>query len=205
MSKYEIRTTPIEGPLVIAPEVEGEARDFLFDLENSAEEYKLMEIPEELTHHTNERFARGVIKGLHFQRKDSRGVLISAAAGRLLAVAVDLRPESKTFGASHSVELTTENERMLYVPPYFAHGFLTLEHNTEVVCNYTGEYDPATISPIVWDDEILAINWQFERFDIDERRLNISPKDKKAPSFRSYNQNLLWVNRPKKSKYAVGY
>ncbi|MFI3302161.1 MAG: dTDP-4-dehydrorhamnose 3,5-epimerase [Rikenellaceae bacterium] len=205
MAKYEIKPTPMEGALVIAPEAEGESRDYLFDLEAGAAEYEAMGIPEEITHHTAETFARGVIRGLHFQRKDSCGVLLAVTSGRALAVATDLRPESKTFGASHAVELTTENERMLYVPPYFAYGFLTLEQKTEVVANFTGEYDSSTVSSIIWDDEILAIDWQFERFDIDQKRLNISQKDKKAPSFRSYNQNTLWVNRPKKSKYAIGY
>lgn len=192
----------MEGAFVITPEVEGGSRDFIWDLE-SQEEYKLMGIEEDFILHTCEKCPRGVLRGLYFQRKDSQGTFITVKSGRVLAVGVDLRPESKTFGASHAVELTIENERMFYVPPYFAHGFLTLEQNSEVVCNYTEDFDPVEASSIIWDDEILAIDWQFDRFEIDAKRLNISQKDKKAPSFRSYNQNTLWVNRPKKSKYAI--
>ena len=145
------------------------------------------------------------MRGLYLQRQNSAGVLITVRSGGVLAVGVDLRPESRTFGASHSAELTAENERIFYIPPYFAHGFLTLEPSTEVVCSYTREYDPAEESAIIWDDEILAIDWQFERFDVDPKRLSILPRDKKAPSFRSYHQATLWVNRPKKSRYAISY
>lgn len=202
--KYSIQQIPIEGMMVITPEVEGQSRSFLCELDTQ-DEFALMGIEESFVQQNIEKFARGVIKGLHFQRKDSQGTLIAVTSGRALCVGTDLRPESKTFGASHAVELTDENERVFYIPPYFAHGFLTLEPNTEVVCKYTKEYDPAEVSSIIWDDEILAIDWQFERFDIDAKRLNISQRDKKAPSFRSYNQNTLWINRPKKSKYAIGY
>ncbi len=204
MSKYDIQRPPIEGLQVITPEVEGCSREHLFDL-TMQDEYKAMELDAEFTQHTLTRYNRGVIQGLHFQRSNSAGVFIAVKSGGVLAVGVDLRPECKTFGAAHAVELTADNERMFYIPPYFAHGFMTLEHNTEVVCNYTESYDASAQSAIIWDDEILAINWQFERFDIDEKRLNISQKDRKAPCFRSYHQNTLWINRPKKSKYAMSY
>ncbi len=82
-------------------------------------------------------------------------------------------------------------------------GYLTLERDTEVVCLCAAEYDPTQESGIIYDDEILAINWQYERYEIDEKRLNVGLREKKFPSFRSYNQNALWINRPKKSKYAL--
>ncbi len=202
MSMYDIDTTPIEGMQIITPKEEGASRDFLFTL-NTPSLYQAMGIDEEFAQHSLAKYARGVMRGLYLQRQDSAGVLLAVTTGRVLAVGVDMRPESRTFGASHSVELTAENERMFYIPPYFAHGFMTLEQNTEVVCNYTREYDPACESSIIWDDEILSIDWQFERFDIDKKRLSMLPKDKRAPSFRSYNQNTLWPNRPKKSRYAI--
>ncbi len=206
MPKFETQETPIEGVVILSPEVEGESREYIFDMDLLAEVLKdSSDVEVEFTEHTSEKLARGVIRGLYFQRKNSRGTLVTVESGRALAVCVDMRPESITFGASHSVELTTENERMIYIPPYFAHGFLTLEPHTTVIRNFTNESDPATESTIIWDDEILAINWQFERFEIDEKRLNILQKDKKAPSFRSYNQNTLWINRPKKSKYSMSY
>ncbi|MFR9603036.1 MAG: dTDP-4-dehydrorhamnose 3,5-epimerase [Rikenellaceae bacterium] len=203
--KYSTQETPMEGAIIITPNIEGESREFLFDLEGGHDEYKLMGLDVEFVQHSSEVYARGVIEGLHFQRENTPAMIVAVTSGRALCVATDLRPECSTFGASHAVELTDENERMIYIPPYFSFGFMTLEPKTEVVCNYTGEYDPATQSSIIWDDEILAIDWQFERYDIDQKWLKISPKDKKAPAFRSYNQNTLWINRPKKSKYAMSY
>ncbi len=203
MSKYITKSTPtIEGPIIIKPAELGGDREWLANLEMQ-DQYAEMGIEETFEQHDSEKLARGVIRGLYFQRKDSFGRLVAVTSGRILCVAVDLRPESNGFGAANSVELSAENETMLYIPPYFAMGFLTLEANSVVVCNSTKENDPADHSGIVYDDEILSINWQFERYDIDERRVNVSQRDKKLPSFRSYNQNALWINRPKKSKYAL--
>ncbi len=202
MTKFKITPTPLENLLLLKPEILGESRDFLFDL--AAEEYEQLSFAEQgFAHHTHETLARGVMRGLYFQRKDSYGRMIAVKSGRVLAVAVDLRPESKDFGAAHSVELNSENEAMLYIPPYFAHGFLTLEPKTEVVVNSVATPNPDEYSGIIWDDEILAINWQFERYEIDEKRLSILGRDKNLPSFRSYNHNSIWINRPKKSKYAL--
>ncbi len=197
----------MDGLLLIKPEKLGESRDYIFDpmSESSIETFASMSITEPLIEHFEERYARGVIRGLHFHRKAPYGKLIAVKAGRILDVAIDLRPESKSFGAAYSVELSAENETMFYIPPYFAHGFMTLEPNTEVVFNFAGEHNIAEESGIIYDDEILAINWQFERYEIDEKYLNISQRDKKNKSFRMYNQHDLWPNRPKRSKYAIRY
>ncbi len=207
MSNFITRSTPsIEGPMIIKPATLGQPRHWLESLESLEQEstiYNEMGLTSPFVDRTCERLARGVVRGLHFQRKDSYGRLMAITAGRALCVVVDLRPESTSFGAANSVELSAENETMLYVPAYFACGLLTLEPSTEVVYLCEGNYDPAAESGIIFDDEILAINWQFERYEIDEKRLSLSPRDKKLPSFRSYNQNALWINRPKKSKYAL--
>ncbi len=197
----------MDGLLVITPAVLGGSRDYLFDpqSEESVEAFAQMGITEGFVEHIEERYARGVLRGLHFQNIDPVGLLLSVKSGRALCVAVDLRPESKTFGASYSVELNEYNESMLYIPQYYAHGFMTLEQGTEVVFNFTGEYDPKSELGIIYDDEVLAIDWQFERYEIDEKYLNMTQKDKKSRSFRMYNQHELWPNRPKKSKYAIRY
>ncbi len=203
MSNFTIKPTPIaEGPMIIRPTEYGLSRDYLNELE-PREILSLLEVETPFVELNRERYARGVVRGLHFQSKGSYAKMIAVTSGRILDVAVDLRPESKTFGASHAVELSAENETMFYIPPYFAHGFLTLEANTEVVFNCTAPHDPKEESGIIFDDEILAINYQFERYDIDEKRLSLTPRDRKLPCFRSYNPNSLWVNRPKKSKYAL--
>ncbi len=195
-------TSSIEGPIIIRPQELGADRQWLLDVEHG-EEIAAMGIEDEFIQQYVEKMARGVVRGLYFQRKDSYSRLVGVVSGRILCVVVDLRPESTSFGAANSIELSAENETLLYVPPYFALGYMTLEGATEVVVRGSGEVDPQTESGIVYDDEILSINWQFERYEIDERRLNLSQIDKRFPSFRSYNQNTLWINRPKKSKYAL--
>ncbi len=202
IGKFTTKLTPIEGLQIVTPTKLGESRDYLTDL-SQEDVYEMIAPETKFVDHNCESYARGVVRGLHFQREGSYAKLISVTKGRVLDVAVDLRPESRTFGAAHSVELNAENESMFYIPPYFAHGFLTLEPNTEVVFNCGGEHVAADESTILWDDEILAIDWQFERYDIDRKWLSISPRDKKSPSFRSYNQNTLWIARPKKSKYSL--
>ena len=203
MANFTIKTTPIaEGPIILRPAELGLSRDYIYDLASS-EVLEATEHPAPFVEQTTERYARGVMHGLHFQSKGSYAKLVTVTNGRILAVAVDLRPESKSFGASHSVELTLENEAMFYIPPYFAFGFLTLEAKTEVLVSCAAPYDANAESGIIYDDEVLAIDWQFERYDIDEKRLSITQRDRNRPCFRSYNPNALWIGRPKKSKYAL--
>ncbi len=203
--KFTIKQTQVEDLLVITPEKLGESRSYLLDIESeeSVEAIRSMGIEESFVHHNSETFARGVLRGLHFQREDSYGRMVGVTSGSILCVAVDLRPDYKSYGAAYSVNLSSENELMLYVPPYFAMGFMTLEPKTEVVFNSALMPDVKRESGIIWDDEVINIDWQFERYDIDEKYLNVSPRDKKSPSFRMYNPNTIWINRPRKGKYAL--
>ncbi len=202
MSKFIIKEMPFEGPKIITPATEGESRAYIADLDLE-ESYEAMGIETQFAYHTSEKFPRGVLRGLHFQRRSPQGRFVAVTSGSILFVVVDLRPESKEFGASHAVELSAENQQMVYVPEYFAHGFLTLETNTEVVINYTTDHSEDSDARIIWDDEILTIDWRFDRYDIDSKRLNLTPKDRKAPSFRSYNHHDLWPGRIIKKSYAL--
>ncbi|MFI3259818.1 MAG: dTDP-4-dehydrorhamnose 3,5-epimerase [Rikenellaceae bacterium] len=191
MGKFIVKESPIEGLRLITSEKSGEEID-----------YSSMGLDVEFVSQSVEKLARGVLRGLHFTREEEQARLITVRSGRILAVAVDLRPENRTFGAALSYELNEHNGAMLFVPPYFALGYVTLESGSEVEINYSTEYDPKMESGIIWDDDVLMIEWQFERYEIDKRWLNISQRDKKLPSFRSYNPNLLWPNRPKASRYS---
>lgn len=192
MSQFITKATALEGVMIITPRVEGESREYIFEQDLTA-----MGLEESFVQHTQERFARGVLRGLHFQRRDAQARLISVTSGSVYAVAVDLRPESRDYGAAYATELSAVNEASLYIPPYYALGYLTLERDSEVVINYSTPYNPAEESGMIWDDEILMIDWQFDRWEIDQKYLNISQRDKKFPSFRSYNPNSLWINRAK--------
>ena len=119
----------------------------------------------------------GVLRGLHFQRPPTaQGKLVRVVRGRILDVAVDIRQGSPTYGQHVACELSAENWRQLWVPRGFAHGFLTLEADTEVLYKVDAEYDRATDAGIAWDDPALGIQWP-----IPPGGLILSEKDRTAP------------------------
>ncbi len=108
------------------------------------------------------RSQKNVIRGLHFQRYPyTQGKLVGVMKGKIVDIAVDLRKDSKTYGKYVSVELNDENNRMLWVPPRFAHGFLALE---ESIVHYkvTNEYNKDSEGGIIWNDPFVKVNWPIE-------------------------------------------
>lgn len=191
MSKFKIIKTPIDGLFIIEPTVYGDKRGFFMET-YSKKDFQEIGLDVEFVQDNHSKSMRGVLRGLHFQREHSQGKLVRVISGAALDVAVDLRPNSRTYGASHSIELSAENKRMFWIPAQFAHGFMTLENDTEFVYKCTDYYNPESESGIFWDDPILCIDWEFERYNIDEKYLNVSDKDKNYPTFRSYNPKTLW-------------
>lgn len=191
MGKFNVIKTPIEGLLVIEPTVFGDNRGFFMET-YSERDFEEIGITEHFVQDNHSKSTRGVLRGLHFQTAHTQGKLVRVVAGSVLDVAVDMRPDSRTYGASHSIELSADNKRMFYIPPRFAHGFLTLENDTEFIYKCTDYYDPESDGGIMWNDQVLAINWQFERYGIDEKYLNISPKDKKLQGFNQIIPQTLW-------------
>jgi len=119
----------------------------------------------------------GVLRGLHFQRPPTaQGKLVRVVRGRILDVAVDIREGSPTYGQHVACELSDQNWLQLWVPRGFAHGFMTLEPDTEVLYKVNAEYDPATDGGIAWDDPALGITWPTLAHGP-----VLSDKDRKAP------------------------
>jgi dTDP-4-dehydrorhamnose 3,5-epimerase len=113
---------------------------------------------------------RRTIRGLHYQRPPSReGKLVRCLKGGIYDVIVDIRPDSPTFLRHLGVELTPTNRRAIYIPPGFAHGFMTLEPETEVWYQMTDYYQPGLGGGMRWDDPVLSIEWPHEPSTINER------------------------------------
>lgn len=109
------------------------------------------------------RSALGVLRGLHYQIARPQGKLVRVVAGRAFDVAVDLRRSSPTFGRWTGVELNADDRKMLWVPPGFAHGFLSLEDGTDLLYKCTDYYAPEHERTLLWSDPALGIEWPLDR------------------------------------------
>lgn len=128
----------------------------------------------------NQSFSkRNVLRGLHYQSQRMQGKLIRVVSGNILDVAVDIRDGSKTFGEYVSVELSAENQRQLWIPKGFAHGFLTLSESAVCLYKVTDYYEPKYEKTIAWNDKTLNINWG-------TLSPTISDKDNEGISFKNF-------------------
>ena len=129
----------------------------------------------------------GVLRGLHYQKDPkAQGKLVRCLKGAILDAAVDIRQGSPTFGKWLLEELSAENNRMLYVPPGFAHGFLTLSDTAEVLYKCTEEYAPENDRGIIWNDPDIGISWPV-------REPLLSDKDAAHPALRDGDNNFRYV------------
>lgn len=191
MDKFSKIDTPIEGLYVIEPTLFGDSRGFFMET-YSKQDFKKIGLEMDFLQDNHSKSSRGVLRGLHFQTMHTQGKLVRVTRGSVLDVAVDMRPESATYGHYYSVILTEDNKRMFYVPERFAHGFLTLEDNTEFLYKCTDYYCPEGDSGVAWNDSEIAIDWQLDKYNIEQSSLNISDKDKGHRKLNEINPNKLW-------------
>ncbi|MEN3748061.1 dTDP-4-dehydrorhamnose 3,5-epimerase [Sphingomonas sp. HF-S3] len=169
-----MKVIPTEIPdlLIIEPKVFGDDRGFFMESWN-ADTFREHGLDLAFVQDNHSRSAKGVLRGLHFQNPNPQGKLVRVTAGRVWDVAVDLRRSSPTFGKWAGVELSASNRRMFWVPPGFAHGFVSLENGTDFLYKCTGVYDPASEHSLAWDDPSVGIEWPLEGIEP-----QLSAKDK---------------------------
>jgi dTDP-4-dehydrorhamnose 3,5-epimerase len=155
----KIITTAIADVLVIEPRVFGDARGFFFESFNQSAFQKATGLAVNFVQDNHSRSAQGVLRGLHYQIEQSQGKLVRVVRGAVFDVAVDLRKWSATFGKWVGAELTEENKRQMWVPPGFAHGFLTLSESAEFLYKTTDYYAPQYERCIAWNDPTLSVAW----------------------------------------------
>ncbi|MDB5804798.1 MAG: rfbC [Betaproteobacteria bacterium] len=149
---------PLAGPCLLEPRVFEDARGLFFETWNERTLGELG-ITAHFVQENHSRSARGVLRGLHYQLPQAQGKLLRLLEGEIFDVVVDLRRASPTFGRWHGLRLQAHTRQMLWVPPGFAHGFLTLSEAAEAVYAITDFYAPAAEHTLAWDDPALAIAW----------------------------------------------
>ncbi|MDY5795748.1 MAG: dTDP-4-dehydrorhamnose 3,5-epimerase [Fusobacterium gastrosuis] len=189
MGKFKKIETGIEGLYIIEPTVFGDERGFFVESYNK-NDFTELGISDEFVQDNHSKSKKGVLRGLHFQTKFSQGKLVRVIKGSVYDVAVDLRKDSKTFGKHFGLELSAENKRMFFIPKDFAHGFLTLEDDTEFTYKCTDFYHPEYDSGIMWNDKDINIDWNFEKYNLKEKDIVLSEKDKKHQSLKEYEGKL---------------
>jgi len=153
-----VTETKLAGVLIIEPKVFGDSRGF-FKETFQAERYREAGIEYTFVQDNYSRSQKGVLRGLHFQITKPQGKLVSCPKGAVFDVAVDIDPESTTYGQYVGVELTEENHKQLWVPPGYAHGFCVLSEMADFQYKCTDYYDPSDEGGVIWNDPDLAIEW----------------------------------------------
>ncbi|WP_159980301.1 MULTISPECIES: dTDP-4-dehydrorhamnose 3,5-epimerase [unclassified Novosphingobium] len=164
--------TEIEGLVIIEPRVFGDDRGFFMESWNR-QIFADLGLDLDFVQDNHSRSAKGVLRGLHYQQPNPQGKLVRVTAGRAWDVAVDLRAGSATYGKWAGVELSAENKRMFWVPPGFAHGFVSLEDGTDFLYKCTAFYTPANEHSLMWNDPEVGIEWPLEGIEP-----QLSAKDK---------------------------
>lgn len=151
--------TDVEGVLIIDPKVFGDERGFFLETFQAKryQEEAGIEIPFVQDNHS--RSTRGVLRGLHFQKSKPQGKLVRVVSGEVFDVAVDIRPDSVTYGKWAGTFLSAENKRQFWVPPGLAHGFVVLSDTADFEYKCTDYYDPTDEGCLIWNDPDLAIEW----------------------------------------------
>ncbi|GGH93897.1 dTDP-4-dehydrorhamnose 3,5-epimerase [Pseudomonas fluvialis] len=158
----KVLETVLPGVLIIEPKVFADARGFFLE-SYQAERYRQLGIAHTFVQDNHSRSARGVLRGLHFQRSRPQGKLVSVSRGSVYDVTVDINPASPTCGQFVAVELNDENHRQLWIPPGYAHGFCVLSDIADVQYKCTDYYIPEDEGGLLWNDPQVNIPWPIEQ------------------------------------------
>ena len=150
--------TSLPGVLLLEPKVFGDARGFFLESWNR-QTFAEQGLNWDFVQDNHSRSAQGVLRGLHYQLNDPQGKLVRVTSGAVFDVAVDLRRSSLHFGKWVGYELSVDNQRMLWIPPGFGHGFLVLSESADFLYKTTAYYNPQGDRGIRWDDPEIGVRW----------------------------------------------
>lgn len=166
--------TEIPDVLIFEPKVFGDERGFFMESFNQKAFEEAVGRKVEFVQDNHSKSRKGVLRGLHYQKAPfAQGKLVRCVVGEVYDVAVDIRPESPTFSKWVGVNLSAENQRQLWIPEGFAHGFLVLSEVAEFMYKTNNYYQPSCESGVLWNDPQLNIDWDVQGIE----HYNLSAKD----------------------------
>ena len=182
---FEFERQKISDVILIKPKVFGDSRGFFMESYKKSDFYA-NGIEVEFNQDNHSKSSKGVLRGLHYQAAPyGQAKIVRCGRGRIYDVAVDIRPDSPTFGEYVKVELSEDNKQMLYIPVGFAHGFVALSDEVELLYKASGEYNPQADRGVLWNDPDINIDWE-----IDFEPL-LSDKDRVQPKLSEINRKEI--------------
>lgn len=176
-----IENTPFDDCYILTPNVFGDDRGTFFESFNKEKFYSATALKVDFIQDNQSKSKKGVLRGLHFQNGEfAQAKLVRVIKGSVLDIVVDIRPNSNTFGKHFSMILSEQNNKQVFIPKGFAHGFLVLEDDTIFAYKCDNYYNKASESGIIYNDTFLNIDWQYL-----EKDLIISEKDQTLPAFET--------------------
>ena len=176
---FEFKKQKIEDVILVKPTVFGDNRGFFMETFKKSDFVK-NGIDVDFIQDNHSKSSHRVLRGLHYQAKPyGQAKLVRCVKGKIYDVAVDLRKNSKTFGQYVKVELSEENKQMLFIPEGFAHGFVVLSDEAEILYKVNKEYAPNSDRGVLWSDNDINIDWGIDFEPI------LSEKDKIQPKFKN--------------------
>ncbi len=186
---FEFIKTDIPDVVLVKPKVFGDSRGFFMETYKKSD-FEKAGIDTDFVQDNHSKSIKGVLRGLHYQKEPfAQGKLVRCIKGKIFDVAVDIRKGSPTFGKWVGYELSEENKLMLWIPKGFAHGFLTLSEEAEVIYKVSGgEYSPQHDAGIIWNDPGIGIKWPLDSI----KKILLSDKDKKLPELKNADINFVY-------------
>ena len=199
MGQIKVSKAPIEGLYLVEPVVHGDSRGYFMETYNQRD-YVEAGLDMVFVQDNQSLSAKGVLRGLHFQKQHPQGKLVRVLRGSVFDVAVDIRPGSPTYGQWFGQILSDENKKQFYISEGFAHGFLVLSDIAEFCYKTTDFYHPEDEGGLAWNDPEIAIAWPELKgiynggaspegdTRTDGTALNISEKDQRLPVLKELNR-----------------
>lgn len=157
-----IKNTKIHDVKLIEPKVFGDERGFFLEVFEKKRYQEALNITFDFVQDNHSRSSYGVLRGLHFQTKDPQGKLVRVVRGKVFDVAVDIRPDSPTYGQWEGVILSEDNKHQFWIPPGLAHGFVVLSETADFEYKCTDYYSPGHEGCLLWNDPEVGIEWPID-------------------------------------------